>query len=299
MDNQQLMTIWLSAVGLVILLIGLWTWYQYVHRSAYGVFWGTVDNNFSIFGVTRSIEQTNNGAKVDQKLQISLGAENLAHGLTTITQPGRDGRPTTVVTETLGTPSGNYARYTQIKTGALQQPDISKVKDVWSREPLTSGSKQNQSIFAEGLFSSIPFANLNRTQRQELIQFMKNNKVYDVDYRGAEVVERAGKQGYKYEVTVNLKSYIATLKKIDELMGLGQLKSVDPASYENAPPANLIVVNSIDGRQLLEVTYTGTNRQEKYSSYGARINIDVPETNLLRSDLEQKVQSIFKPASGT
>lgn len=299
-DPRQLLATWLVALGLLIFIGGGWVWYQYVHRSVYSVFWDTVDNNFRITGVTRTVEQIANGAEVKSKLQVSLGAENLARGLTTIKQTGDNGTSTTIITETLGTSTNNYARYVDINVvGAGKQPDISSIKNAWSRELLVKGAQQNQSVLAEGLFSSVPFANLTQPQRQEIVQFMKDNDVYTVDYRGATVVERAGKQAYEYKVAVSLKGYIATLKKIDAMMGLGQLDSVDPNSYEGAEPANLTIVNSIDGRQLLEVTYTGASRKEEYSSYGARINVDVPETELLRSDLEQKVQNIFKPAGAS
>lgn len=299
-DPRQLLTAWLLALGILIFVGGGWAWYQYVHRSVYSVFWDSVDNNFRITGVTRTVEQISNGAEVKSKLQLSLGAENLARGLTTIKQTNQNGGSTVIITETLGTPTNNYARYVDISvSGASAQPDISSVKNAWSRELLVKGPQQNQSILAEGLFSSVPFANLNLPQRQELVRFMKDNDVYTVDYRAAEVVERAGKQGYEYKVKVNLKGYIATLKKIDAMMGLKQLEGVDPEAYADAEPAHLTIVNSIDGRQLLEVTYNGASRKEEYSSYGARINVDVPDTNLLRSELEQKVQNIFKPASGT
>jgi hypothetical protein len=164
---------------------------------------------------------------------------------------------------------------------------------MWSRELLLRGAQQNQSVFAEALFSSVPFAQLTPAQRQELVQFMKDNKVYDVDYRGATVVERAGKQAYEYKATVNLPAYIETLKKVDAMMGLGQLETVDPAQYEGAAAAELTIVSSIDGRQLLEVTYPGTSRKETYSSYGARVNVPVPDTDLTRGELEQRVQKIF------
>lgn len=296
MDSQQLLTVWVFALGLLILLGGLFGWYQYVHRSTYGVFWDTIDNNLNIYGVTRTIEQNNNGATFKQKLQISLGANNVARGVTTVVQPSQEGK-TTIVSETIGTPSANYARYVDISiTGkGVSQPDVSTVKNVWSQEPLIVGANQNESILAEGLFSSFPLADLTQPQRQEVVQFMKDSKVYSVDYKAAKVVTRAGKQAYEYTVLVNLESYIATLKKIDSMMGLGQLRTVDPKAYADAEPAQLTVANSINGRQLLEVDYAGSTRTEKYSSYGARFSADIPKTTLKRSDLEQKIQSIFGP----
>lgn len=306
-DSQRQVAVRLFALGVIILLGGMFAWYQYVHKSAYNVFWDTIDNNLNIFGVTRTIEQDANGAEFNQKLQISLGAENVARGATVITQPTQEGT-TTVITETLGTPTNNYTRYIDITTqtadgSPVKQPDISSVKNVWSRESLTQGDTQNQNVnqsaFAEGLFSSVPFAYLSQPQRQKVVQFMKDNEVYSADYRNAKTVNRAGKQAYEYNVVVNLKGYIETLKMIDEMMGLQQLTGVNPAAYDGAEPAQLTIVSGIDGRQLLEVSYTGTTRKETYSAYGARIHVDLPETNLPRTQLEEKIQSIFTPQTST
>ena len=281
----------------LILVVGLFSWYQYIHKSTYGVFWDTVDNNLNLFGVTRTIDQSSGESKFNQKLQISLGAENVARGLTTITQPGQNGT-IEVVTETLGTLTNNYARYVDVSLvrDNAAVPDISSIKNVWGREDLVGDKDPNQSVLAEGLlFSSFPLAGLSAPQRQEVIQFMKDSQAYEVDYKGARVVTRAGKQAYEYNVIVNMEGYIAAVKMVDEMMGLNQLSDVDPTAYAEADPAQLTVVNSIDGRQLLEVSYTGTTRTEKYSAYGARITVDIPETNLLRSELEQRVQTIFGP----
>lgn len=295
MDNQKLLAVWLVVLGTLVFLGGLWAWYSNVHQSAYRVFWDSVDNNLNIYGVTRTIEQNNNGSTVNQKLQLFLGAENIARGRTTVTQPNQTGGTTTVVTETVGTPTNNYARYVDIQTGEGNsgQPDTSRVLNVWSREVLLGGEQQNESVLSEAIFSSIPFAYLPLNQRQEVVQFMKDNDVYEVDYRNAKKVERAGKQAYEYQVTVNLKGYIETLQKVDRLMGLEQLTSVNSAAYEGATPAELVVISSIDGRQVLEITYNGSNRTEKYSSYGARLEVDIPETEVLRSELEQRVQEVF------
>lgn len=292
MNNQQLITMWIFIAAGLIFMGGLWAWYQYVHKSPYNVFWDSIDNNLNIYGVTRTVSQEGNGSSIEQKLQIALGAENVARSFTTITQPGAAGE-TKVVTETIGTPQDNYARYTSIQSPV--KVDVSGVQNVWSREKLVVGAGQNQSVFSEGLFSSIPFADLNQQQRAEIVKFIKEQDVYDVDYRGAKYVERAGKQGIEYTVQVNLQSYIETLKKIDSMMGLKQLEGVDTSQYAGAEPAQLVIVNSIDGRQLLEVTYTGSPRKETYSSYGARIKVDIPEAKIQRSELEQQIQRIFTP----
>jgi len=297
LGNRQLIIAWIVAIGVVVLMGGLWSWYKYVHRGSYNVFWDMIDNNLSIYGVTRTVEQTNGTAKVNQKVQLFLGAQNLAKGKTVLIQQNQNGGTTTIVSEMLGTNSNNYVRYVDIAVTGAAQPDISSIKNKWSKELLTRGTTQNQSVLAEGLFSSVPIANLTLAQRQELVGAMKRNKTYDVDYRGAKTVERAGKQAYEYKVKVNLKGYITALKKIDELMGLKQLERVDPAQYDSTSSAELTMVSSINGRQLLEVTYNGAGRKETYSGYGARQNIETPDTGLTRSELEQKIQAIFGPRS--
>lgn len=291
LDSQAVLRRWIWALGILILVGGVWAWYVYIHQGAYNVFWATIDNNLRTSGVTRRVEQSEGLSSVDQTLQVFLGSQNLVRGHVSITQPDTTGGTTTVTSEVIGTPTSNYARYTDIKVAG--DPDLSTIKDVWSKELLVGGQSQNRSLFAEGIFSSMPFSNLTQGQRQEAVQFMKDNSVYEVDYKGAQKVERAGKQAYEYKVNVNLAGYIGLLKKLDGYMGLGQLDSVDPAQFEDASDANLTVVFSIDGRQLLEVTYDGATRKETYSGYGANTLIDIPEASLPRSELEQRVQEIF------
>lgn len=295
-DPQRLMINWLVALAVVILLGGLWTWYQYVHRSTYGVFWDTVNNSLNINGVTRTVEQAGNGGQMKQTLQLSLGQHNLARGVTTITQPNQqDDGQLIIQTEIVGTPTTNFARYVGISgITPSSQADLASVKDIWSQETVTKG-QFGQNVFIESIFGSIPFGDLNAAQRQELVQFMKDNKVYDVDYRGAKVVNRDGKQAYEYNVKVNIPAYIASLVMLDDMLGLGQLTGVDPATSEGTAPAELTVVASIDGRQLLEIGFVGAPRTEKYSAYGVHVDGLLPEAVLPRVELEQKVQKLFAP----
>jgi len=297
LNNRQMMIAWLVGIGAVVFLGGLFTWFQYLHKGSYNVFWDMVDNNLNSYGVTRTVEQTNGNAFINQKVQLFLGAQNVARGRTVIRQPNQTGGTTTIISETVGTPTDNYARYVDIRTkqtngSAATQPDISSIKNKWSREVLIRGVGQNQSVLAEGLFSSIPIADLTLPQRQELVTLMKEKNVYDVDYRGAKIVERAGKQAYEYKVKVNLKGYITALKKVDEFMGLKQLGAIDPEKYDETSTAELMIVSSINGRQLLEITYT-TGRKETYSGRGARLGVEIPQADLTRPELEKQVQTLF------
>ncbi len=292
MDGRKLAIVWLCILGTLILVGGVWMWYSFIHRNPYKVFWDSVATSLRTQGVTRQIKQTTGQTELDQTIQLSLGQNNVARGITTITQPSANGE-TKVLTEIIGTPDNNFARYTDIQTA--NRPDISSIQNVWSRENLVQGFGQNQSVFAETVFSSVPFANLTSAQQQELLQFMKDNKVYDVDYRGAKVVERAGKQAYEYKVNVNLKSYIEALKKIDEWMGLKQMSAVDPDQYAGLDPAQLTIVSGINSRQVLEITFGGSARTEKYFGYGAQVPVEVPDTNLMREQLELQIQKIFTP----
>lgn len=294
LTNQQLATVWMAVIGLLVLLGGLWAWYQYLHRGTYNVFWDTVDNNLNLFGVTRQTTQENGNAKFNQKLQISLGANDVAHGVTTVMQPTAAGN-NVIVTETIGTPTNNYVRYTNIQTPT--KVNTAPIINKWSRDLLVVGNTQNRSTLTDGLLSALPIADLSQPQRQEIVQFMKDNNVYTVDYKGAKVVERAGKQGYEYNVRIDFQKYMEAAKQIDAMMGIGQLKNVDLQSYENAQPQDVTLVMSIDGRQLLEISYPGSTLKETFSSYGARVPVELPETDMSRSELETLIKRVFGPGA--
>lgn len=293
-SNQRLALIWVVAIGVLVLLGGVWAWYQYLHRGAYNVFWGTVDTNLNLFGVTRTTTQENGEAKFQQRMQISLGANDVARGVTAITQPSANGT-TVVVTETIGTPTNNYVRYTSIQSPTKVNTD--SILNKWSRDLLVVGNNQNRSILTDNLLSALPIADLSQPQRQEIVQMMKDMGVYTVDYKGAKVVERDGKQGYEYSVRIDFQKYMAVAQRIDEMMGIGQLKDLDLQSYASAQPQDVTLVMSIDGRQLLEISYDDSTLKESFSSYGARLPVELPQTDTPRSELEEKIQRLFAPQS--
>lgn len=296
-DSQKTLIVWLFVLASLIFAGGLYGWYQYIHKSPYRVFWGMVDNNLRTFGVTRTYKQENPGISLEQNLRLVLGANNAAVGVTNIKQTYESGQKTEITTEVVGTPKANFARYTKINTEQkLTKPakaNLLELKDIWSKEELGRPDQVSQSVFSEAAyFVTVPYANISQKNRSDIVGFMKSNTVYDIDFKDAHEVTKNGKKAVAYKVKINVTKHLEMLKKLDSIMGLKQLDEVG-APPGNSPPVEVRMFVGIDSRQLLSVDYVGANRTENFSSFGARVNTDLPKADITRSQLEQKLQNLL------
>ncbi len=284
----------LVIVAALVLLLGVWLWYQFVYSSAERVFWGMIDSSLQTNGVTRTIEQSEESSSTKQLLQLELGASNAAKSLTIIEQKNPEGETTRVVTESLGTSDANYSRYREITTP--QQVNFGATLDTWGKEDANAQS-QTQSVLSEAVFGVVPFAKLNPAQRAEVMKFIHDKNVYKVDFATAEKASVDGTESYVYKVEIDTVSYIEMLKLVDKLMGLKQLELIDPSSYASTPVIPLELSVAVDSRQLLRARYDSVDREERFSGYGIQPGFEIPQTTVSRQDLESQLQSVLQEAN--
>lgn len=278
--------------GVALLLFSGWVWWHFTYLNPENVFWGALQNNLQLSGVTKQVSSEEN-AKIEEYAQISLGSVNAVKSVASVTQNDNF----KVVTETVGTPNANYTRYTQIKTPQKKkdgQPlDFSKVVNRWGKLELGG---QASSKFSEVLYSGIPVSRLNKQAAQAVLKTMKT-EVYQVDFAKVGKKRQQGRLEYEYKVKIAPASYVAMLKQLDALNNLKQMQQLDPAQYQGSEQIEITVVINAQGRQISRVTYDASGRQENYRAYGARPSWTVPETNLASRDLEQEVNQAFSEAT--
>ncbi len=296
-DGQKTLIVWLFVLATLIFAGGLYGWYQYIHKSPYRVFWGMVDNNLRTYGVTRTYQQKNPGITLEQNLRLALGANNVAVGITNIKQVNENGKKTEITSEVVGTPKANFARYTKINTEQnltkSSKANLEQLKNTWSKEELNRPEQVSQSVFSEAAyFVAVPYANISLKDRSSIVTFMKDKNVYDVDFKDTHIVTKSGKKAISYKLKINVAKHLEMLKKLDTILGLNQLNKVGAPSEDSAP-VELRMIVGIDSRQLLSVDYVGANRTENFSTFGARVNTDLPKANLTRAQLEQKLQDLL------
>lgn len=281
--------------GLIILLGAFLIWKQFIYGTPESTFWGMVNSSLQTSGVTKHVKQEDVTGSADEYLQLELGANNVARDWMVLTQGSKD-NSSKVITETVGTPTTNYVSYQQIQTPQKRQDgsaiDFSSVTGQWGKDDFGDNAG-GQSIFGQAVYGAVPFGRLTSSQRQELITYMKDNDVYDVDFTTVKRVVQNGREAYSYDMNVHTDAYVGMLKKFDQMMGLNQLGQLDPSQYKGSQPIEVTMVVGIDSRELLQLTYKQADRKEDYSGYGARANIQVPEQTISRQELEGKLSQIL------
>ena len=250
-----------------------------------------LENSLRTTGVTKTTEQDNQGSTLKQISQAQFGATNIIN-VNTVIEQGEEGNRTKVVTETIGTPQENYARYVEIDTpDSGQTPDFGDALDTWGVQKQEEGGS---SVFSEATYGAVLFGNLPVSQSNELIQIMKDNAVYIPNYEDVKSESIDGKKVKTYSVTVNTKAYVELLKKYDEILGLGVVDEINPDDYEQAPPISLNLSVDPVSRTLRKVEFTADGRQELLSGYGISKDVELPDSPIPRKELESQLQNILQ-----
>lgn len=278
--------------GLLLCVLTGWIWWHYHYLNPQNVFWGAVNNNLIINGVTKHTEGKTEGETLNQYEQITLGADNFVKTQVTRSQ----GEPkSTIVTETIGTPQANFARYIKVDTSEKStkgQPfDFGPVFQLWSKTELSSTAGEGS--FATAIFDVIPFAHFNSSQRNQVVKSMKDSEVYTIDFDKVSKERKNGRLYYSYDTSINPGKYIALLKQVDSMMGLNQLKELDPSQYQGGEPVQLKITIDAKSHQLASLTYANNNSVIEYSSWGAAAKLQLPDKVVTQDELQTKLNSIL------
>lgn len=296
--KQQMTLAKLMFVAGALLLIGSgYFWLEKVHGNSNNVFWGMVDNNLKNFGQTQKSAQQDpqRNLSQEQSVQLQLGSQAVAAGETKILQNANTPEQVNVDTQTIGTPSTNYVRYTNLVISQPlpdgKKPDFSNLENVWAQEPNTDGSK---SALIQAMFGSLgrmPVGYLQQSQRQELVSTMQDNSVYKINPKTVKKEYRGIRPVYTYDIDVNVQQYVFMLKKFDSMSGLNQITAVDPTQFPADEKVRLQVVVDIISRNLLSVTYMANKQTENFSGFGAYAPIKLPAQAVSVEELERQLQA--------
>lgn len=280
-------------LAVVFAVVASWAYFRFYYTSKGHVFDAMLKTSLQTYGVTRTTKTVQNGSSLEQYSQEQFGAQNVVQVATTITQKN-DAGDTKVKTDTIATPTDTYVRYVDIQvppTTGGKQLDFSKVINEWGHQSRIEGG---ESIFAEAVYGVVLFGNVTSSQRAELFAFIKDNNVYDIDYSKVEVKNEDGRRTYIYPVTINPKPYAGLLKMYDSMLGLDELKQLDPDQYESAQGIQAKLHVDVMSHTLRRIELSGGTRDETYSGYGIRKTVVVPVESGSQTDLETKLQQILQ-----
>lgn len=252
-----------------------------------------LSSNLTTYGVTKTVSQTSAAGGLYQISQLRFGQHNVADIKTTIDQVAPDGK-IIVSTQTLATPNEEFVRYLSIDAPIKndkqdsQKIDFQNIVNKWGRSSQNEGGG---STFAESLYGLVLFGNLPGAQRQELLNVINQDKVYQVDFNNVESINQHGRRLYVYKVDINVTAYAKMLKVYDSILGLKRMSQLNPAQYVNEPSIKATFTVDRLNHQLIKVEYD--NHQESYSGYGLHKPIKMPTDYIGRLDLERELQAVL------
>lgn len=272
-------------------------WWHYVRSNPERTFFAAIENSLRTQGVTRQVEQASSGQKLDQRVQLSVGQQHVAHGQTVIEQQGEVNA--TIKTEAISTPQEDYVRYTTIDTTQKSKDgkdlDFSKLVNLWGKAvPDPQGQTQSQvgELYNESVLGVVPVGNLRPRDRADIMKLVRENNVYKVDPKSVKRKLEKNRPVYTYDVTVMPEAYIGMLKKYGKAAGLKQLEAVDPASYKDTEPLTFQVSVDVWSRQLASIVFGGGERTEHMSGYGVARHVDFPKETIPLSELQSRLQAV-------
>lgn len=288
--------LYLYLAGIVVLLLTGWLWWAKASVTPKGVFEGMLSNSLSVSSTTLSLTQSGN-AGTKEAVQIQFGANPTAHAITTLSQNAN-----TVQTETVGTQTADYTRYTNIKTNKTDQNgkplDLSSVKNVWAKTTAAeAANQQNTPLFQQAALGiglplgsvPVPMGNVNSGDRAKLLEQIQNDNVYSPNFAKMKKGTVNGRLAYAYPITLQPVTYARLMQNFAKALGLHTLDTFDPNSLSGQQPIEMTLVVDAHAKQLVEINYASGSFKETYSSYGAIVPVDIPKNPISNTELQKRL----------
>jgi hypothetical protein len=279
--------------GLVLLIASTGVWWVLVRNHPRRVFEAMLINNLRTSSVTRTIYQQSGLQTMEQTVHFQNQPSPVANSVTDLRQTGTVNA--NVRTETIGTPTTDYVRYLSIETDQASQDgqplDYSDAENVWGVSE-TGDEQALAELYGDSALGVIPFGNLGKAERDNLLRLIKEENVYEINYDTVERFSEAGRQYYRYSVSVNPEAYITMLKQFAARVGLTQLEGIDPAQFSGSPALNFGITIDLLTQRLTSMTTATRDREETYSGYGVVKDVRLPEETISVEELQTRVQQV-------
>lgn len=278
----------IMVLAVVILLATFWAWWHYIRNNPKNTFEAMLTNNFRTGSVTRVVDQQGSGQTMVQALRAQNQGMHVTHGTTRIQQG--NSAPTIVVTESIGTPTADYTRYQSIVTSQKgsngQDLNFDNVVNVWAKADVPSNDQVGIVYQDTSLSSLFMFADFNADEREQLLDLIREQNIYEVDYDNVEKKKVDGRPKYVYKVQIQPSKYILLMKRFATQIGLTQLEELDPTSYEKIPPLSFVVTVDVIN-QRLSIVESPNGSIQTFTNYGVVDNVTLPEKTIPADELQK------------
>jgi len=294
---------YVAAAALLVVAGGIW--WNKVSTDPHHVFWGMVHQSLSTQAVTIQASQQANGTSVKQTVQYSLGATNMSHAITTLSQPG-----TSVTDEMIGTPAADFTRYVDINTTQQSQSgkplDFSKVLGVWAKSDTTTAARSggtavllSQAVLGTGLplgGVAVPIANLSPDLRAKLEGQIRGQNVYQVNFATVKKSQQHGREVYTYDVTLQPILYASMLKRYAQYVGMHNLDQLDVNSFAGQQSLALQLTVDVRSHHLVSARAGNSagSTTQTYTSYDVPVRVSLPKNAVSATELQTRLSNLQK-----
>jgi hypothetical protein len=275
----------------ILLIAGVVIWWQSVYVSPQRMFADMLVNNLTTASVTKNEVSTTNGSTLTQRINLQLGGSNSSRWIVTVQQ-----KTAAVTTDSIGTTTTGYVRYTQI-TPVKNQSAVDNVLGVWAKADANSKTSTLPNLFSNSLLDLNsapvpPVGNPTPATRNAMLDYIKTQGVFTVDYSKVTKSVINGRQVENFPVSVKLAPYIRLMQAFANAYGLKQLDQLSASQYQSAAPVKITVAVDRLSHQMTRVTYPTTGFNETYTDYGLMHNITLPTKTITEANLQQRLTQV-------
>ncbi len=282
----------LVSLAVILLGAGVWLWWSSMLMNPQRALDDMLANSLRTQGITKSISQDT----ASQSVRLYFQPEPMAQTSTILKQEGPNG-PSSVTTETIGTRNADYVRYTDINTGGLPTPGIEEVVNVWATQGSNESLGAQPTFLNEASLAIIPFGNLSQDDAAKVLSAMDEKQLYDYDKVDTRWVK--GRPTLIYSMSIKPSDLISVLKVYSEVAKIGDESQLRAEDYAGARELNIQVAVDAISRQLVNVAYPDSGRNEVYSGYGLKNLVDLPEQPISILELQTKIQNLARQQQPT
>ena len=284
----------ISIVVALVVVVGGFAWWQFIWQDPQRVFDDMIAGNLQTMSVSRTIVAGNANQSIDQTIRLEMGSTNAADWLVMAKQNGAS-----VTTESIGTPTSGYIRYVTIapsKQAIGKQPNFTSILNTWAQADGKTDANL-RTLFAQSLFDitsapTPPIGNLPDNQRENILAFIRNEKVFMPDYNAVKT-ETIGSRGvYTYVVTVPLAAYVRMMQAFAHDLDMNVLDTLNPEQYVSLQPIKVTMSVDRMSHQLVKLAYGNGGYVQTYGDWGQVTPITLPAHTITTTELQSRLQTL-------
>lgn len=282
---------WVMAVAAVVLAaaaFGIYVAAQQLYYQTPNRLWhDALSNSLQTRSATITIVQKTDEADRRQTITFNAGTQNQARSDVVLRSQG-----SLVVTESIGTKTADYSRYTQIQS---KDKDYKNILGVWAKTDLAADEQSESPLLAgialrTGSIPGVPLVEVPSSKQIDLYKLL--NGAVTADFSSAKSIEVDGRAATTFTATIKPQAYITYIKALDDALDYKALSSVTADSYKDRQDVTVSLAVAKDDHRIMRLTIPGVaDYQESYGNYGKPFSVAIPDKTITAQELQSRLQN--------